>query len=105
MMEFRRVVCRALVFDGSEEARDFLAREFGAEAGPNGTLVYRGTIFRPGDFFVVEVDREGLFEEMERELVSLNGLYATDREEAMTKSKRDMFRQLDLNGLLERLRE
>ena len=46
-----------------------------------------------------------LFEEVERELIALNGNFATDREDAITKSKRDLFWRVDLNGLLERLRE
>ena len=104
-MDFKRVVCRALLFDGSAEARDFLVNEFGAEFGPDGTLVYRGAEIRRGDFFVVEIDRGGLFEEMEHELTTLNGLYATDKEEAIPKSKRDMFWSVTLERLLERLRE
>ncbi len=102
-MEFKRFVVKGFVYDGSEAAKE-AALALGASFGPDGVLFLNGETLCVGQLVTVEME-PGLFEEVERELIALNGNFATDREDAITKSKRDLFWRVDLNGLLERLRE
>lgn len=102
-MEFKRFVVKGFVYDGSEAAKE-AALNMGASFGPDRVLFLNGKTLRVGQLVTVEME-PGLFEEVERELIALNGNFATDREEAISKSKKDMFWRVDLNGLLERLRE